>query len=134
MDNGGVAKPDLEILRLPNGVAVTLQPPQAGNFMLASEVAGGNRDQVPIYEMLLCITALNGNPEPKPRTRAMMIALADRLGRVGLDILNDWYQTKVFPEAMEALAELGPDARPDTIAVRINELRQQRLKNSLQTQ
>jgi hypothetical protein len=112
-----------------------VKEPSGANYLTAVEIAGGqNGNLISFFEALLCAVAINGNPEPKARSKAMMLALADKLGRVGMDILNDWYQSKAFPEAAAIVEELGDDVTPELVQSRLTEVRRERLKNSLQTQ
>lgn len=85
------------------GVVFTMRPPGGSNYFKATELAGKTTNLTPIFEALLCVIAIDGRPEPTPASRAMIDALADRVGRRALDSLAEWYQKALYPEIDEAM-------------------------------
>src|SRR5436190_1189976 len=134
----GEAKPNgvdsgIDSLALPNGRKLKLRTPSGANYLIAVEISGQAMALIPTYEALLCIAQIDSEPQPVPRTRRMMEVLCDKLGREGLDIVLEWHQRKAFPEIAQAVRELEGGSMQD-IQQRIVELRDERLKKSLETQ
>lgn len=86
-----------------DGAVFTMRAPGGSNYFKAAEYAGKNTQLVQVFESLLCVVAINGIPEATPNSRAMIDALADRVGRRALDSLAEWYQKTLYPEIDEAM-------------------------------
>lgn len=129
-------KSPLETLQLPSGVVLQLRQPLGSHYTTAMEIAQGNETLARIFETLLCVAFVNGEPIPVPRTRKLMDVLSDKIGREGIEEMLQWHRAKTQPDLAQALEEMGAEALQDQTALfnRVKELKAARLKNSQPTQ
>lgn len=128
------AQTPVEQIDCTNGIKLKVAEPSGDNYLLAIELAGSSGMLIGFLEALLCVTAVNGSPEPKPRNRSMIDNLAHRIGRAGVDEVTQWYNAKVNPEIMQAVQQLGAQATPDNVRAAVTAIKDARVKNSRETQ
>ena len=136
----GNGKAEFEKLILTNKLALGMREPGGRNYLLALELAGKNTHMANAYEAMLCVATINNEPQIT-RNKLQLDALADRLGRNGLDEVNEWFQRKQMPELFEAqellaaeIATMPTDEALQRIAVKAMEIKAERLKNLQGTQ
>lgn len=103
---------DLELVQLQN-VSVKLRPPTGGRFFRALRIAGRDTHIVPLIEAMMCVAVVNGDPQPQITSVQQVETLCDRLTRVGIEAVMEWYNTKLVPEIAEIMVEY-PDLPPDS--------------------
>lgn len=110
--------------------------PRGSDYLAAVELAGNSMMGLAVFEGLLCITGINGEPRPRPNTRAKLDALGDLIGRDGINSVINWHQRKAMPELGAAFDHFGPDLDLADPLVKgwIDEHRKERLKKSQGTQ
>jgi hypothetical protein len=110
-------------------VVLGLKKPLGSAYLRSIELAEGNASLTPFFEAMLCIVAVNGTPQPAPRNKDQIYALADVIGRASIDSLLAWYQEKTMPEVVQVLKEhqeLTPGS-PEFMAL-VQELRAAKAK------
>lgn len=110
-------------------VTISLKKPMGSNYLRAIELCDGNANLTPFLEAMLCIIAVNGDPHPTPRTKDQIYALADVIGRDGVDALMGWYQKRMIPE-LDTILQTHPDINvgsPEFQAL-LNEMRAAKTK------
>lgn len=124
----------LETLNVGEGKLLKLMPPKGSNYLKAVEFAGGELSLVPFYESLMCVGFINEEPVSRNFTKASLSALADKIGRKGVELVFEWYQDKVYPEINLVLKNLPDDVEKNAnnpeVRRLIAEKKEELLKNS----
>lgn len=122
----------IEEIILDDGRKLRLRQPSGQNYSKCLELAAGNGNLVQFFESLFCVVAIDGEQISAPISRSKADALAQRIGRRGIDLLGAWFQRKVFPEVAEIMDNLPPgmDGNDPEIQQMLQEQRIERLKKS----
>lgn len=126
MENGKISAPIVEELTV-GSTKLRLRNPTGANYLAAMELAGANVTMMPIYEALMCIVAINGQPSPMVRTKLAAEKLADNIGRDALESLTAWYNRKTNPELSKVLEQLGTDATIEQIQAEVLKMQKARI-------
>lgn len=125
----------LDELTLPNGLVLKMKEPTATNYIRCVEWGNGQPMLITLFEALLCVASINGEAIPPPGSRLKAEALSNKIGRKGIDLIQQWYQQKIYPEITQVQEELGDGASDKTAYEQaLMEKRNANLKNALTTQ